>query len=787
MSQSNKCFHCGNAILTERVEYDDKSFCCTGCESVYKIFQGNDLSEFYELNAFPGVKPDENKIQKYIFLDESSVSQKFILFNEDGKQTVSIFLPSIHCSSCIWILENLHKLSENVYHSEVNFVSKKALITFNSDNLKLSELALLLDQIGYKPVFDAHKEHKKDYGLIIKLAVAGFCFGNVMLLSFPEYLNLDDTFINDFRTFFAYLIFVFSLPVILYSAQDYLVSAYKAIKSKQVNIDIPISLGILALYGKSVFDILSGNGPGYMDSFTGFIFFLLIGKWFQSQTYKALSFERNYKSYFPLTVSVVDEGEEKMIPLEELNEETEFLVRNEEIIPTDSELLSISSSIDYSFVTGESDLVHKVKGEKIYAGGKHFGETIHLKSLKKVNQSYLTSLWNKDVFSNQNSKMFVNRINIISKYFIWVVLILSLITTAVWLVKDTTQVINILVSVLIVACPCALALSIPFTYGNTMQKFGRNHLYLKNTDVVEKLATITDVIFDKTGTITKTESEVNTFKGELSKEDVEAVLSIAYQSTHPLSKAIYQFLAQKGGKHMQVQNFKSDVGEGISAEVNGDFYKIGSNNYIGVEANGNSKTQVYISKNGNNLGVFYFESQYRKGLEELISELKKQNYNLHVLSGDNNSEKDFLTKLIGEGTNIHFNQKPIDKLNYISALQTKGKKVMMLGDGLNDSGALKQSDVGIVISEDVYNFSPASDAILDSKQFNLIPKVLKMSKYALTVLKLSLIFSLCYNLIGFAFASANMLTPLVAAILMPLSSITVVAFTTFMIRVKKLI
>ena len=789
MTNEKHCYHCGAPVLTEKVYYDDKLFCCKGCESVYRIFEENDLGDFYALNDAPGVKPKENQATKYAYLDEPNIAQRFVLFDEDGKQTVRLFLPSIHCSSCIWILENLHKLNKFIYTSEVNFVSKKALITFNSEQLKLSELAVLLGRIGYQPVFDIEAEQKKDYNLLIKLAVAGFCFGNVMLLSFPEYLNMDETFINEFRNFFASLIFIFSLPVIFYSASDYLVSAYKAVRSKQVNLDVPISLGILALYGKSVYDIFTGSGPGYMDSFTGFVFFLLIGKWFQSQTYKALSFERNYKSYFPLSVSVLDGDKEKIKPLEELKIGDEFLVRNEEIIPADAILLSDTSSIDYSFVTGESDIVHKFKNDKIFAGGKYFGETIRLKSIRDVNQSYLTSLWNKDAFTKHNkTTSLATKTNNISRYFIWAVLILSSVTALIWSFIDYTQIVNVLVSVLIVACPCALALSIPFTYGNTMQKMGRNKLYLKNTDVVENLAHVTDVVFDKTGTITHTNSKVERYEGKkLNKEEISIIVSLAYQSTHPLSKSIYSYLADSNINRVELSNFVTYTGKGIEAKVSNETYRLGSSSFVSAKTDSQiNQTSVFLSKNGEVLGTFFFENKYREGLSQTIQELKSNGLSLHVLSGDNDNEKAYLAQVLGGEKHLHFNQKPEDKLDYIAQLQQKGKKVMMVGDGLNDSGALKQSDVGIVISENVYNFSPASDAILDASEFARLPRFISLSRFALKVLKASFGFSFLYNSIGFGFAALNLLTPLIAAVLMPLSSITVVFLTTFLIRSKKL-
>jgi P-type Cu+ transporter len=786
MRENHSCYHCGNPPIAQPIVYDDKTFCCSGCKSVYQLLSDSGMDDFYKINTAPGARPKSSSAEKYRYLDSEEIAQKFYLFNEGFTRKISVLLPSIHCSSCIWILENLFRLHEGVKHSEVNFTAKKALITFDISKIKLSELAYLLDSIGYYPVFDAQEEtqqKKFDKSLLLKLAVAGFAFGNIMLLSFPEYLNVDSTFVNEFRDFFAYVILILSIPILVYSGKDYLVSGYKSILTKQVNLDIPISIGILALYSKSLYDIFTGAGPGYMDSFAGFVFFLLIGKWFQNKTYQTLSFERNYTSYFPLAVTLKTNEGENIIPLEKLQLGDVYLIKNEEIIPTDSELLEGKSHIDYSFVTGESDKISKHIGDKIFAGGKHFGEAILLKAIKKVDQSYLTSLWNQDAFKEDNSKNISAYTTKISRVFIIAVLVLASLCALLWAFIDASQIVNVVVSVLIVACPCALALSVPFTFGHIMRIFGKHHLYLKNTFVVERMAFITDIIFDKTGTITQQEKSDVSFIGEaLSEFDKQIIFSLVSQSSHPLSRSISSYLSST---LVELTNFESHTGKGLSALVNGVHYKVGSASWLDIKTLDDEpiSTKVFVSKDNHLLGVFQFSNHYREGLSTIIDELKP-NYRLHVLSGDNASEQTNLQALFGEEASLNFNQKPIDKLNYIKHLKSEGKNVLMFGDGLNDSGALKQSDVGVVIAEDVFNFSPASDAILNATSFLKIPKFLKLSKYGIRVLKYSYVFSLTYNITGFVFAASNLLTPLIAAIIMPLSSITVVAFTTFATRVK---
>lgn len=778
------CYHCGDDCGTLPVFFDEKNFCCNGCKSVYEILNADNLQQYYSFEKTPGIKPTKSNFEKYKFLDNEEIADKLYAFKEGDICRIVLFLPEIHCTSCIWLLENLHLLNKGVLNSEVNFVKKEAAITFNNSQITFRELATLLDKIGYPPKFDGSKQEKKnkiDKKFYYQLGVAVFCFGNIMLFSFPEYTKIDASY-YEFRSFFSYLILAVSIPLLLFSAKDYWLSAFKALRNKTLNLDVPITLGIAALYGRSVYDILTENGPGYMDSFAGFILFLLLGKWFQNKTYQALSFERDYKSYFPLSVTILKNGKEEIQPIDKLESKDIILIKNEEIIPADGILLKGKASIDYSFVTGESKAISKAIGDEIFAGGKQVGDAIELEIVKKVEQSYLTQLWNQKIFQKEEKNSLTELTDKLSRVFILGVIIVALITGIVWYFINPENIINIITAVLIVACPCALALSIPFTFGSAMRAAGRKKLYLKNTNAVEQFGRVTDIVFDKTGTITNNNQASISFDGApLNEQQLLFAASLARNSSHPLSKLVYNYLKNKTGDPVSIDDFIEKPGKGVSAQIDNHVVKLGSSFWVENQGEETLGTKVYLSIDNKVLGCFAIMNEYRKEFLSIINELAAS-YNLHLLSGDNESEKSTLLKYFPKSNQLLFNQQPIDKLKYIKSLQEQGKIVLMVGDGLNDAGALKQSNVGLVVSDDVYNFSPACDGIIDARMLNRLPSFLLLGKFSIKTLKRSYVFSLLYNIVGLFFAVSGFLTPLVAAVLMPLSSISVVALTSFSIR-----
>ena len=777
------CYHCGNICDNKSIAVKEKFFCCNGCKTVFEIFSENDLTCYYDLDQNPGAIPSE--IQgKYDFLDNQKIAQQLLDFNDSDKQVVSLYIPHIHCSSCIWVLENLHKLQKNVIASQVNFPKKTIRVTYNSANTSLKELVLLLSAIGYEPYISLEDyevgKKKVDRTLLYQLAIAGFAFGNVMFLSFPEYFEVNEFWLEQYKHVFRWLMFAFSLPVVFYSAKGYFISAYKGISSKMLNIDVPIALGVFVLFVRSTVEVLFDLGSGFFDSLTGLVFFLLIGKFFQQKTYSFLSFERDFKSYFPIAVTrIIDESTEENVQIYEIQKGDRLLIRNQELIPVDGILIKGKAHIDYSFVTGESVIVEKRSGDKLFAGGKQINEIIEMEVLKSVSQSYLTQLWSNDVFNDSKESKFKNLTDTISKRFTIFVLLVAIIATLFWLFFDASKALNVFTAVLIIACPCAIALAAPFTLGNLLRILGKKKFYLKNAGVIEKMAVIDTVIFDKTGTLTSTKENTIEYKGEnLTSQEQIMVQNTVRASNHPLSRMLYQSF--ESFTPLQLDDYQEYLGKGIITKVNSSVVKLGSLSFLEMkQEHSKIETAIHMSINGQYKGKYVFKNSYRTHVKRLFNQLK-DTYNLSVLSGDNEGEKEYLEKQLPKKVEFVFNQKPEDKLAYIQSLQNNGQKVMMIGDGLNDAGALAQSDVGIALSENINVFSPACDAILDAEKFKKIATYLNMSKKAIRIIKYSFVLSLCYNVIGLYFAVTGQLQPVIAAILMPLSSITIVVFTTVM-------
>ncbi len=784
---AEKCYHCGDSITANPIEYDSKNFCCSGCQTVYSILQQNNLCNYYTLENTPG-NSQKMAIQesKFAFLDLPEIQEQVLDFSDGKTARATFYIPSVHCSSCIWLLEKLYRLNTGITTSRIDFVRKQLNVVFKPDEISLKQLVVLLSSIGYEPLLSLNDVVKKgdtnnQRALIKKIAVAGFCFGNIMLLSFPEYFGFDAYSRQNFPLLFNLLNVLISLPVLFYSGWGYITSAIQSLKQKYINIDVPLALGIIALMGRSLYEVIAQVGPGYFDTLAGLIFFLLVGKWFQNRTYDFLSFERDYKSYFPLAVTTIVDGKEKTISAGQIQKGQRLLIRHNELIPADGILMRGNASIDYSFVTGETNATDKVLGEMVYAGGRQMGTAIEVEIVKEVSQSYLTQLWNNEAFTKSNKGRLVSFSDTVSKYFTFGLLSLAIGTALFWFfVGDSTKAWAAFTAILIVACPCALALSTPFTLGNALRILGKKKMYLKNANVVERMAHIHQIVFDKTGTLTQNNSQHISFIGRLSDDEKTQVAAIVKNSAHPLSRGLYEYLDVKNVPQTQYCN--EIVGKGLKGVIDNNEVLIGNASFVGVDAEGKTDsfsavdTRVYVSINQELRGYFSFKNKYRNGVEALTHDLS-QNYGLHVLSGDNEGEKQALTQWF-QPDNLHFNSKPQQKLDFVQHLQNQGENVMMIGDGLNDAGALKQSDVGVALTDEVSNFSPACDAVLDAANLQQLPVYMLFARKCVKVIHASFVVSLIYNAVGLTFAIQGTLSPLTAAILMPISSITVVAFTT---------
>ncbi|MEO6914470.1 MAG: heavy metal translocating P-type ATPase metal-binding domain-containing protein, partial [Chitinophagaceae bacterium] len=754
-------------------------FCCQGCRMVFEILNKAEMSDYYKITENPGSRR-HIKIQedKFTYLDNEKIAQLLVAYT-DGKQThVNFHLPQIHCSSCLWLIENLHRLNKGVVSSKVNFTSREAAIIFDNKTISLRQLAELLASIGYEPHISLSDKKTqpptKTQSGLARIGVAGFCFANIMLLSFPEYLGIDRTD-QHLVIFFRYFSLLISIPIVFYSASGLFYGAWTSIRNKFINIDVPISVAVLITFGRSVYEIVTATGSGYLDSMSGIIFFMLVGRMLQNKTYDGLRFDRDYTSYFPVAVTrltyTAGETGKETVMLSDIKLDDTLLVHSQELIAADGILMKGKALIDYSFVTGESLPVQKEMGEIVYAGGRQIGPSIQILVIKEVAQSYLTKLWNRDEMKTRAAEEKKSFVHFFSQYFGWITLGIAGTAAVYWWMVDPIKIWNSATAVLIIACPCALLLSNTFTNGNILRLLGRSRLYLRNAQTIENIAGADHIVFDKTGTLTTGKDADLEYVGiPLKAIWQDMICLLAAQSSHPLSKAIARQLDSHA--QLDITDFSELPGKGIRGQINGDEITIGSKEFVTGKINPSEETAVYVSIAHKVEGKFIVRNNYRENILLLIAALKKR-YSLSVLSGDNDGEKYYLQKLLGQESGIRFNQTPEDKLEIIKELQSAGKKVIMIGDGLNDAGALRQAEVGIAVSDNCNNFTPASDAIIDAGKLALLPGLLQLCRTNKRIVTASFIVSILYNLAGIFFAVQGHLSPMIAAILMPLSSLTI--------------
>ena len=776
-SSAHVCAHCGEDCVEEILTLGDHKFCCAGCKTVYQILHENDLSQYYDLENSPGITPAEGSVDRFAFLDDEDTAKRLLTFENDRHFRVTFKLPTIHCLSCVWLIENLHRLNDGVELSEVNFSKATANILINKEKLTLRQLAELLASIGYEPDIrlsdldkqgEGNKMKTKDI-LIVKIAVAGFCFGNIMLFSFPSYLGLEVEKESTLFYTFAWLNCILSLPVVFFAGSDYYQAAKNFFVRKLVTLDLPVFIGIVALFLQSFYLLVSGKGEGYWDSLAGLIFFLLLGRFFQRKTYDKLSFDRDYKSFFPVWATVLKNGAEEATPIDKLELAQRIIVRNEELVPADAVLIEGEANIDYSFVTGESHPVPVKTGEVIYAGARQVGGKIELETVKVPSRSYLTGLWNNPQFRKEKEMGMRTLTDKIGGVFTLVVLVAAVLSALVWFFIDPTKPLSVFVAVLIVACPCALALSAPFTFGFATRILSKHGLYLKNADMVEVMAEVSDLVFDKTGTLTdRHQAQINWEGEELTEQDKSLIYSAVSQSTHPLSRQL-----AKGYAQLQLGIINGDyeelAGKGIVFKADQSTLRLGSAKWL--KASSSSETQTFIEIDGQLKGRFVFSNVYRSGISSMLSRLNP--WNSYLLSGDGDSEKAKLQSLFNDSTQLKFKQSPSDKMNFVESLKNKDKMVLMLGDGLNDAGALRSAHVGFSVAEDLSAFYPACDGIFKADKVQDLDKALIFTKKITKLIRITFTVSILYNFTGFLFAAAGVLSPIVCAVIMPLSSISI--------------
>ncbi len=770
------CIHCGTEISGDPILFESNAFCCDGCRVVYTILNENGLCGYYHLNPHSGNSRNVGKDTVWNLAELNLMVQNFTLFDSADKRILLFHIPAMHCSSCIWLLERLSELDKGILDSRADFVKKQLKISFNPSQTEFGKIVILLRSIGYEPSLmpedDNNLDKKHIRNILTKLGVAGFCAGNIMMFSFPQYLGLDATHETELGNVFNGLNVILSIPLVLYCGSDYFKSIATWIKFKTLSVKVPLALGIGALWVRSIFEVTSNSGTGYFDSLAGLIFFLIMGSWLQNRTFDALRFGEKARNFFPLVARTL--VKEKLVPKKviDLVPGDRLSIGHGEIIPADGILMGTEAFIDYSFATGESVPVLKVAGEILLGGGKNTSALFEMEVIRAFDNGRLAEIWKSTGDNEMNGAKVLSFESKISKYFIIGTIAIAILTFIYWFPINQERTWFAVTAVLMVACPCALALAPPFAYNIVANYMAKHGLYLRKPEVVGVIGESTVIVFDKTGTLT----EENGISARVPKTytllQKQLLYSIASQSIHPYSLAIAQSLLEFS--ELKASLFKEYAGKGSFAEVNNFTLKLGNRDWVKSEDSlpkDSEKKQVWFSMDHEILAPIEIFSEYHKDLGTTLTKLKSKGLELIIASGDSDAEKHTLLKNCNYNfSNVYFNQSPADKVKVICQLQKK-HSVIMVGDGLNDAAALKAGDVGMVVTESTNNFTPQADAILLRKDFNYLPHFISIAKNANRIIKETFVVSLMYNFVAISFAVSGNMSPLLAAILMPTSSI----------------
>jgi Cu+-exporting ATPase len=786
------CRHCGDPCATaDAVLTVDGAFCCHGCETVFSILKAHELDGFYACDLAPGLSQKDVAVRgrgRFAALEDPAVAARLIVFDDGRGARASFQVPAIHCASCVWLLERLWKLDPGVVRTEVDLLRRTVVVDYVPASTSLRHIAERLADLGYEPaitvedaVAAAPAARRRLY---LQLGVAGFAFGNMMLFSIPRYAN-GAPLPSGFQRMFDALNLLFALPVLLFSASDFFRSAWNTLRTRTMALDVPIALGLLALFGRSVADITLGRGEGFLDSFAGLVFFLLVARLFQQKMFERIAFDRTYRSFLPLTVRVERDGVLTPVPLEQVRAGDCMAVRAREIVPADAVLLDAPGAVDYAFTTGESTPVLAAAGDIVRAGGRAAGATMRLRAVREVSHSDLARLWQNPVFARPKRRWLADVNATFGAWFTGGAIVLALCGAAAWW-PDAAAATSVATAVLIIACPCALTMSAPITLGTAAALLGRRGLFLKDPAVALDLSRIDTVAFDKTGTLTSAAAKPAIEIHGIGGQAWPLVRALAAVSAHPISRAIAaaECAADTNAadadaaesadyRRARATGVLEVGGRGVSGTVGTAWVAIGSAAFIeaqtGTQPDGPADATFVVAAGEH--GWVRVAATARPGVEDAARTLSDE-HDVFLISGDHHGERSRWERLFGP--RMRFRQSPDDKLSFVRAARDAGRTVLMIGDGLNDAGALAAADVGMAVSDETACMAPACDAVIDGRNLSELPRFLRFARRARQVVVLCFLVSIVYNAVGLTLALRGALTPLAAAILMPLSSLTIV-------------
>ncbi|MDO9182755.1 MAG: heavy metal translocating P-type ATPase [Bacteriovorax sp.] len=774
------CVHCDEKILipvfNDFDQNQTEAFCCFGCMTVFNVINSKGLEKYYEIKKqsaiFKRRSPAESKYQQFSYLDNSEFLSDYSYEDLASHKTMEFYLEGIHCLACLWLIEKLPEYLDDVLICRLDMQRSVATVSLKSEG-QFSNIARELNNLGYKPHplkrnqninnLKKHEERK----MLLKIGIAGAAAGNIMLYAVSIYAGAEGKFAETFNL----LTVLFALPVLFYSATPFYSNAWNAIKNKTLSIDIPISMALIMGALSGFYNLFIGVHENFFDSLTALVFLLLLSRYFLNKIQEE-GLTANDLNFFYEGNSIQKQVDDTFIEIHPhfLKIDDVIKVSSNEMIPADGIIVQGSSLINNSLLTGESRPVNVTTQDHVFSGTINLANPLLIKVEKIKDDSRIGKILKQIENGWIQKSPIVDLTNKISKYFVAAVFMLAVILFLnLYLQGKTKTALDRAFTLLIVTCPCALALATPLTLTRTLSRASRIGIIIKNNEVIEKLASINTVFLDKTGTLTYGILKVDSFN-ILSKSRLpiyEIISSLEKYSNHPVATALKEFSLEKNATLVHnVKNYQEIMGSGVSGEINNHFYEIKNGKIF--------EDNICVAE-------FSLLDHLRADTNEAVTSLKNLGLNVKMLSGDHQSVALPIAKLAGiNDENVFFEITPENKL----AMIEKNAHTLMVGDGANDAMALSRAFVSVAVLGSLDISLKAADIYLTTPGISHVANLITISKETMKVVKRNLVLSLIYNSFSVYAAFTGMISPLVAAIIMPLSSLTVLTST--IIGTKKL-
>ncbi|GGB68636.1 copper-translocating P-type ATPase [Shewanella inventionis] len=767
--------------------------CCPGCQAVSQAIIDAGLTSYYQFRSEPGNRQTAlvpEQLTQYSAYDLPEVQQDFV-HKQGNVDTTSLSIDGITCAACAWLIEHKLKPVQGIDKVLVNSTTQRALVSWNNDTIKLSEILQLISQIGYQAapyqVDEQEKQSKADSRkFLLRLGLAGFATMQVMMFALALYTGYFTELDIEFRDYFRWVSLIFAAPVVLYSAQPFYFSAMRSLLSGKLNMDVSVSIAIGGAFIASCVATIQGNGEVYFESVSMFTFFLLLGRYFeQTARQKASVSSSNLHKLIPLTAHLLKDGQVTEIAAKQLRINDIILVKPGEVIAADAVVVSGKSSINEAMLTGEQMPITKQIHDNVYAGTINVEQPLQAKVTALGQDQLVAEIIRLQELASNNKPTIALVADRLARYFSATILSIALVTYIVWSFISPEDAFWVTLSVLVATCPCALALATPTAVTCATAIFTKLGIITRKAGVFEKLTQIDHVVFDKTGTLTcghLTIGDIN-IEQPYSQQQVLAIAAAIEQgSLHPIAQAFKPFFDNR----YVVTDIQHHVGQGIEGIIDRQKVKVGKLSFVLPEHSEPSRQHhsqhIYMSIDNKLVAQIEMLDQVRLDVKDTIAKLSGANIGLSIASGDSSGHVEYLAQKLGI-KDVHSGLSPQGKLSLINRLQ-QAKKVAMFGDGINDAPVLAGANLSVAMGSGSAIAKNSADLILLGDHLSRFNDAISVAKQAQNIIHQNLLWAFAYNVIILPLAVTGHVAPYIAAIGMSVSSLIVVSNSLRLLRIK---